>query len=143
MQCVWSGGDSAWSGAGVFQPADGWRALPRVRTGRGRSPGAHDSRTSRVAGDDRTSECNRGAGAGRVALALQPDGELRARPPAAIAGLPGREPVARKGMVMADRRWRRIAFVAALACLAAAPGCQTMHSIKTKAANWRPFSSAY
>jgi len=44
---------------------------------------------------------------------------------------------------MADRRLRRIAFVAALACLAAAPGCQTMHSIKSKVANWRPFSAAY
>jgi len=31
----------------------------------------------------------------------------------------------------------------AVACLALAPGCQTCRDIKTKASNWRPFSSAY
>lgn len=44
---------------------------------------------------------------------------------------------------MVDRRLRRMALVAAIACLAAAPGCTTMHSIKSKVAGWRPFSSAY
>jgi outer membrane protein assembly factor BamD (BamD/ComL family) len=40
---------------------------------------------------------------------------------------------------MADRRWKWFVLVAV--CLA--PGCTTMHAIKSKAANWRPFSSAY
>ena len=46
--------------------------------------------------------------------------------------------------VMADRRLRRMQLLAAaVACLALAPGCQTMHEIKAKASGWRPFSSAY
>lgn len=40
-----------------------------------------------------------------------------------------------------DDRWTKIVVLAA--CLAAAPGCTTMHSIKSKVAGWRPFSSAY
>jgi outer membrane protein assembly factor BamD (BamD/ComL family) len=44
---------------------------------------------------------------------------------------------------MADRRLRRIAYLVALACLAGAPGCQTARSVKSKVANWRPFSSSY
>ncbi len=45
---------------------------------------------------------------------------------------------------MADRRSRRMQLLAAtVACLGLAPGCQTMHDIKSKASNWRPFSSAY
>src|SRR5437899_6799757 len=45
---------------------------------------------------------------------------------------------------MADGRFRRSAVLAvAVACLTLAPGCQTCRDIKTKASNWRPFSSAY
>lgn len=44
---------------------------------------------------------------------------------------------------MADRRLRGIACVAALACLAAAPGCHTVHSIKSKFEEWRPFTSSF
>ncbi len=42
---------------------------------------------------------------------------------------------------MADRRSKWIVWIAV--GLAVAPGCQTVHSIKSKVANFRPFSSAY